>query len=61
MNLIAPIYAKLYNPNRVFTMDLALLKNGSIEIVEYNCFNGSGTYDADLDNLVDVLSKFEIK
>jgi hypothetical protein len=61
VNLIAPIYAKLYNPNRVFTMDLALLKNGSIEIVEYNCFNGSGTYDADLDNLVDVLSKFEIK
>ncbi len=59
--IIAPKYAKLYNPNRVFTMDLALLKNGSIEIVEYNCFNGSGTYDADLDNLVDVLSKIEIK
>lgn len=59
--IIAPKYAKLYNPNRVFTMDLALLKNGSIEIVEYNCFNGSGTYDAVLDNLVDVLSKIKIK
>lgn len=58
--LVAPKYAKLYNPNRVFTMDLALLKNGSIEIVEYNCFNGSGTYEADLDNLVDILSKFNI-
>jgi hypothetical protein len=44
--------AKVYQPDKVFTMDLALLHNGSIEIVEYNCFNGSGTYLAPLEDLM---------
>lgn len=45
----------MYMPDRGYTMDLALLNNGAIEIVEYNCINGSGTYDADLCDFVDYL------
>ena len=41
-------YAKLYQPADVFTMDLARLKDGSIKIIEYNCFNCSGVYLNDL-------------
>lgn len=53
-------FAKAYNPERVFTMDLCLLNSGDIEIVEYNCFNGSGTYDAPLNDLVKVLSEIDM-
>jgi len=49
---MAHVLAKAYSPDRVFTMDLALLKNGDVEIVEYNCFNGSGTYYAPLEELI---------
>lgn len=52
--------AKIYSPDKVFTMDLALLNNGSIEIVEYNCFNGSGTYLAPLDELMKELMTLKI-
>lgn len=41
-------YAKLYQPENVFTMDLARLKDGTIKIIEYNCFNCSGVYLCDL-------------
>lgn len=47
--------AKVYCPDIVFTMDLALLKNGEIEIMEYNCFNTSGTYFADMPKLFERL------
>jgi hypothetical protein len=53
--------AKVYHPDKVFTMDLALLSNGAIEIVEYNCFNGSGTYAAPLNELMSELSHMSIK
>lgn len=56
----AHVYAKKYQPDRVFTMDLALLENGDIEIVEYNCFNGSGVYHAPLDELVKRLMEIDI-
>lgn len=52
--------AKLYQPDRVFTMDLALLENGAIEIVEYNCFNGSGTYLAPLEELMLEISHIKL-
>lgn len=52
--------APKYQPDNVFTMDLGLLKNGEIEIVEYNCFNGSGVYDADVKMLVNILSKLDL-
>lgn len=45
---VAKKYAKLYQPESVFTMDLARLKDGTIKIIEYNCFNCSGVYLCDL-------------
>lgn len=53
--------AKVYQPDKVFTMDLALLNNGAIEIVEYNCFNGSGTYLAPLEELMKELMLLDLK
>ncbi len=41
-------YCKLYQPHDIFTMDLALLDNGEVKIVEYNCFNISGVYLCDM-------------
>lgn len=41
-------YCKLYQPHDIFTMDLALLDNGDVKIVEYNCFNVSGVYLCDM-------------
>lgn len=52
-------WAKVYEPDKVFTLDLALLEDESIEIVEYNCFNCSGIYLAEIDNLVKAISQLE--
>lgn len=52
--------SKLYQPDRVFTMDLALLENEKIEIMEYNCFNGSGTYKANLEDLFNQLMTMDL-
>lgn len=52
--------SKLYQPDRVFTMDLALLENEKIEIMEYNCFNGSGTYKANLEDLFHKLIRINL-
>lgn len=52
--------SKLYQPDKVFTMDLALLKTGEIEIMEYNCFNGSGTYKANLEDLFNQLIRINL-
>ena len=41
-------YAKLYKPADIFTIDLARLDDGSIRIIEYNCFNCSGVYLCDM-------------
>jgi len=49
-------YALKYQPEEVFTMDLARLRDGTIKIIEYNCFNCSGVYDCDL---VDTYSKLK--
>lgn len=57
---MALILAKKYKPSKVFTMDIGLLKNGDIEIVEYNCFNGSGTYAAPLEDLIIELMKIKL-
>lgn len=40
--------ASQFQPDIAFTMDLALMKDGSISIVEYNCINTSGHYGCDL-------------
>lgn len=40
---IASEYALLYQPNNIFTMDIALTPDG-YKIIEYNCWNASGLY-----------------
>lgn len=45
---VAREYAKLYQPELVYAMDIARLGDGSYRIVEYNCFNGSGMYKVDI-------------
>lgn len=44
-------YAKLFHPDEVYTLDIALMSNGEYKIVEYNAFNCSGVYLADLNKL----------
>lgn len=44
---VAREYAKLYSPATVFTLDIARTNDG-YKIVEYNCWNSSGSYDCDL-------------
>lgn len=39
-------YAQLYQPADIFTLDLCQTE-GDIRIIEYNCFNCSGLYEAD--------------
>jgi hypothetical protein len=48
-------YAKVYQPARVFVMDLCTLPSGEIKIVEYNCANCSGVYDVNLEPLIERL------
>jgi hypothetical protein len=45
---IAKEYTAMYTPADIYTLDLARLKDGSVKIVEYNCFNCSGVYLCDL-------------
>lgn len=44
---VAKEYAKLYQPHDIFTLDIADTPEG-FKIVEYNCWNASGTYYCDL-------------
>lgn len=48
-------WARLYQPARAFTMDLAVLKGGGVRIVEYNCINCSGLYHSDVSRLLGAL------
>lgn len=54
---IAKEYAQLYQPHCIFTMDLAETLNG-VEIVEYNCWNGSGLYHCDKELLFKTVQNF---
>ncbi len=54
---IAQFYAKKYQPNDIFTMDLAETPNG-VKIVEYNCWNGSGLYHCDKKRLFTIVQNF---
>lgn len=58
--ICAHAYSKLYSPDKVFVMDLALLNNNTVKIIEYNCFNGSGCYDSDMLLVFDILKNIEI-
>lgn len=44
---VASDYAKLYQPHDVFTLDIAETSEG-YKIIEYNCWNSSGSYACDL-------------
>lgn len=44
-------YSKLYNPAKLYVMDLAITNNG-IKIVEYNCWNASGFYHCNIRDLI---------
>ena len=43
---------KIYEPAEAFVIDVCLLLNGEMKIVEINCFNSSGFYDADIQKIV---------
>jgi len=53
---MASEFASLYKPSDIYVMDLALSEN-DVSIVEYNCWNGSGLYNIDMEKLfIDVES-----
>lgn len=55
-------YCTLFQPDDIFTMDLALLSNDEIKIVEYNCFNVSGVYLSNIKNtFIDIKNYIENK
>lgn len=58
-------YAKkmisLYQPSTCFVIDVALLKNKEMKIVEYNCFNCSGLYQADMAKYLNDMSNYLTK
>lgn len=54
----AKLYAKLYKPADIFTMDLARLNDDSIKIIEYNCFNCSGVYLCDLNETYTAIKSY---
>lgn len=47
---------KEYVPHRIFVMDIALCGN-SYYIIECGCLNSAGFYDADIDEIVKVVSR----
>lgn len=47
---MASEFAGLYRPSDIYVMDLALSDN-DVSIVEYNCWNGSGLYNIDMEKL----------
>jgi len=47
---MASEFASLYRPSDIYVMDLALSVN-DVSIVEYNCWNGSGLYNIDMERL----------
>lgn len=42
---------KLYQPGRAFVIDVALTDDG-LKIVELNCINCSGFYEADIQKII---------
>ncbi len=50
-------YASLYQPHDIFTLDIADTPKG-FKIVEYNCWNASGTYKANLKELFTSVQKY---
>ena len=53
---VAHEFAKLFQPAEAFTLDVCLTSDHQFKIVEYNCINCSGTYDANLPLLLEALA-----
>jgi hypothetical protein len=46
-----------WTPAKTVVMDVALLRTGEYKVVEFNCLNSSGAYNANMNNLVSILKK----
>jgi len=57
IQVTADVYANLYKPSEIYTMDLAETPNG-IKIVEYNCWNCSGLYHMDSLKLFSTIKEY---
>lgn len=56
----AQTFADGWLPHDNCVMDLALV-NGEMKVIEFNCLNGSGFYDNDVDAIFKALWEYEIK
>lgn len=53
--------ALLYQPAEVFTLDVCEMSDGSMKIVETNCFNCSGLYWCDVYEIVTKVNEFVVR
>jgi len=53
----AQMFADVWLPHRNCVMDLALDGDGVVQVIEFNCINGSGFYDHDIERIVVALEK----
>lgn len=51
-------YAKVNHPSDIYTMDLCEIADGSIKIVEYNCWNCSGLYNINREALFSRINEY---
>lgn len=49
--------AKIWTPDRVFVMDIALMNDGTMKIIEINNANASGFYDSDIEQFIRAVDK----
>lgn len=56
MKVFAKSMAKIWSPERVFTLDVGLSKN-TFYVIEAQCANTSGFYDCDIESLVNHINK----
>lgn len=49
--------AKMYNPDRCWTLDLALTADDTYKIIEIGCFSCAGMYGNNLDKIVEAVSQ----
>lgn len=53
--------ADIFEPEKVYTIDVAILPGMEIKIVEYNCFNCSGLYAIDTEKVFKAIANFVSK
>lgn len=56
----AEIMANHWTPEKVVMMDIALDKNKNLKIMEFNCFNCSGLYCMNVENVIKSVTEFAI-